>query len=227
MLKPVYFSARANWFEVSRPAAIASMSSALNNATTGRFRMLRNSPKRPLRATLSRPSALGQEAATDHPQARTFHRGGEGSTREQVEVARDVVGAPVALVEQSEVEPALVGCLDEHAAAGRELVTDVPQHRHGVAQVLEDLAHDDEIVAVVPQGAEVFLQIGLQHAHAAPRQLVCPRHVGLEVEAEQLDVARQRLAQSREPLRVSAAQIYDAADLPIARERHDAPHVPA
>jgi hypothetical protein len=186
--------------------------------------MLRNSPKRPLRATLSRPSAL---RATDHSQARPFHRGGEGGAREQVEVTRDVVGAPVALAEQSEVEPALVGCLDEHAAAGGELATDVPQHRDGVSQVLEDLAHDDEIVAVVPQGAEVFLQIGLQHAHPAPRQLVRPRHAGLEVESEQLDVARQRLAQSREPLRVSTAQVYDASDPATTRERHDAPHVPA
>ena len=86
-----------------------------------------------------------ERAERDRLEARLARQRGERAAVEEVEVARQVVAAPVAAAEEARVERVEVRRLDEHLPAGPERAPDLPEHRHGIDHVLDQLVHDDQV----------------------------------------------------------------------------------
>src|SRR6476620_11075724 len=73
----------------------------------------------------------------------------------------DMVSAPVPPSKQTIVEPAAVGSVDQQQTIRRQFLENSLQGSSRIPQVFDELAHQDQIVAVVAQGAQISFSVAL------------------------------------------------------------------
>ena len=186
-----------------------------------------------LHAQADNPEADGgQVAPVNDPEARFLHELRQRGLVEQVEMARGVEAGPVGVVEQVEVEAADIGRVDDQERAGLQLRAQVQERLARVAQVLDELAHEGEVVGVVRQAGHVGLDVALatldvQFLRQGPRAVTEE-----EVEGGALRAAvGVSVAVGGDAFHVAAADVDEIGEAPLAPARAEVAgvlaHLPA
>src|SRR5882724_1773068 len=129
-----------------------------------------------------------------------------------MEMARDVVAAPVSPLEQVIVQSAAIRCVDYQQSVWRKLPLQAQQRGARIAQMFDELAHDNDIVPIVTERAQVGFHVALDHPYVGRIGRFERGGVELKIEANGLYIGSEHFLYFDQSHQVSAADVHDGAD---------------
>src|SRR5687768_17579826 len=140
---------------------------------------------------------------------------------------RHMIPTPIFFAEKGVVEPAAVWGVDDHESVGRELPGEVADGELWIAQVLQKLAHDDQVVAVVAEGIGVRLDVAVKQFDAVFLCFGLNVRLELDVERDGFNVAAEGFLERGEAVHFAGADIDDGSDVEAGEGTPELPGISA
>src|SRR6185369_483959 len=129
-----------------------------------------------------------------------------------MEMARDMIAAPVSTLEQKIVQSPAIRCVNHQQSVRRKFPVKAQQRGARIAQMFDELAHNDDIVPVVAERAQIGLDVALDHSDLGGFGGFESCVVELQIQANGLNIGSEDFLYLDQAHEISAADVHNGTD---------------